>query len=75
MDTPQILWLVNSVLVVALGFFIKSWMNDIKEKIRELKIELSGKTDSKMCERLHREIEQYAHTHGELGSSGEVVKR
>lgn len=74
MDALQLLWVINSVLVLALGFFIKVWMNDLKDKVNDLKKELYGKMDTKTCDFLHKDIKKYAHTHGDLGSSGEVVK-
>jgi hypothetical protein len=71
LETPQLLWIVNSVLVVALGFFIKSWMNDIKDTIRELRIEMSGKVNTELFDRVTDRLEKYSHSH----SAGEVENR
>ena len=75
---------VTVVLIVTLGFFIKVWINGVKsaneriekkldEAITKIEKELKSKVDIFTCERVHRIIDRHAHSHGSLGTSGEVI--
>lgn len=65
--------LINGVLVSVLGFFIRVWINGINRSLEQLKKDVNSKVDIATCERTHRLIDRIAHTHGSLGSSGEVI--
>lgn len=67
MDTNQMLWAVNSLLIVLLGFFIKNWMTKLEEAIAK-------KTDKEMCQKVHDGIQKHLHFHSSAGSAGEVVQ-
>ena len=73
LGNDQILWLVNSALVVILGFFIRMWINSIKESLKEIKDELHEKVSKETCGLHHKELRRGAHTHGILGAAGEVI--
>jgi hypothetical protein len=70
MDTQQLMWAANSLLVVVLGFFIKMWIDDLKKSITKLQDE---KVDVKTCKLFHESIGKKVHSHGSLGQAGEVI--
>jgi len=45
-QVPQLLWGLNTVLLIVLGFMIKSWVNGITKK-------LSCKQDKSVCSERH----------------------
>ncbi len=68
MDNPQLLWGINSALIVALGFFIRVWINRLEKDIEK-------KVDVIMCAERHGDTVQkcsilFKHRHA---SSGEVI--
>ena len=75
MQDPQVLWGFSSLLIVVLGFFIKSWMNRIKEdfggvkdEIKSLIRKLDCKQDKTVCgeryPQIQRDLENfYKHKH------------
>lgn len=68
MDNPQLLWGINSALIVALGFFVRIWISRLEKDIEK-------KVDTIMCTTLHGvSVQQCAtlfrHRHA---SSGEVI--
>ena len=68
MDTTHLLWAVNSLLIILLGFFIKSWINSVEKR-------LALKLDTAICEERDghhcREIDKLEkHKHA---STGEVI--
>ena len=67
--------LINGTLVVILGFFIKMWINGLKSSIDKLERDLGKKVDITVCERAHSLVDRQAHTHGTLGSAGEVITK
>lgn len=67
MDTNQMLWAVNSLLIVLLGFFIRNWMTKLEKDIAK-------KTDAEMCKMVHIGIQKHLHFHSQSGQSGEVVQ-
>ena len=74
MDNYQLMWAANSLLIIILGFFIKSWMYGIKESINNINEKLEEKVDIKTCDGFHKEISKKSHTHGNLGTAGEVIQ-
>jgi len=74
MDNLQLLYAANSALVVILGFFIRMWMASIKESLNEIKDDLDEKVSKETCGMHHKELRRGAHTHGILGSAGEVIQ-
>ena len=68
MDNPQLLWGINSALIVALGFFIRIWISRLEKDIEK-------KVDLIMCTERHGDSTQkcatlFRHRHA---SSGEVI--
>jgi hypothetical protein len=63
------MWAVNAGAVGCAVFFIKLWMNGVKERQRDVREELEKKVDKASCETLHK----WAHKHGDEGTAGEVV--
>ena len=75
MQDPQVLWGFSSLLIVVLGFFIKSWMNRIKEdfggvkdEIKTLVKKLDCKQDKSICSERYPKIKDdldnfYRHKH------------
>jgi len=49
------------------------WINSIKESLAEIKDELNDKVSREMCGAHHKDLRRGAHTHGILGSAGEVI--
>jgi hypothetical protein len=64
---------VNAVLVIVLGFFIKVWINGIKEAIQKIEDELENKVDKALCDRAHFLVDRFSHTHGQHGAAGETI--
>ncbi len=82
MDNSQLMIIVNAGAIGCAIFFIKLWMNTLKEtqnKLREdndkLRDRLDLKVDVLSCDRMHRLVEKIAHTHGSTGSAGEMINR
>jgi hypothetical protein len=73
MDIQQMLWGLNSVLLILLGFFVRMWLAGIKEDIAELKSELKLKAEEETCRRTHEGVDKLLHRHALTGSAGEVV--
>ena len=73
MENWQLLWGVNSILLVVLGFFIKMWIIGIKEDIKIVKLELKDKADSETCKEIHNGVDRLLHRHATTGAAGEVV--
>jgi len=74
-DAWQIMWGINTLLLVIVGFLIRLWINGVKESISEIHESMENKTDKELCEFAHGEIEKYAHSHATSGSAGEVIPR
>ena len=77
MTNEQLMMLGNAGLVAVLGFFIKMWINDLKQANRDIWKKISEmdqeKMDAKTCEIHHAEIKKRLHVHGVLGQAGEVI--
>jgi hypothetical protein len=68
LDMTHLLWAVNSLLIVGVGFFIKSWIGSVESR-------LEAKLDKTICEERDghhcKEIEKLEkHKHA---STGEVI--
>jgi hypothetical protein len=73
MDGQQMLWGVNSLLLILLGFFIRMWITGIKDDIKDLREELKKKAEEETCLRTHAGVDKLLHRHALTGSAGEVV--
>jgi hypothetical protein len=67
-DGEKVLWILNSLLIIALGFFMKSWINSVEKRLEK-------KLDAALCdernERHCLEIDKMQkHKHA---STGEVI--
>jgi len=65
---PRLLWAVSSLLIVVLGFFIKSWMNRISEDFRAVLKKLDCKQDRSVCNERYPNLRKdsdnfYRHKH------------
>ena len=65
---PRLLWAVSSLLIVVLGFFIKSWMNRISEDFRMVLKKMDCKQDKSICQERYPTIRSdldnfYKHKH------------
>lgn len=80
MDTGQMLWGLNTILLGSLGFFIKNWMSEQTKQFDKMEARLDKKLDAitcverntdmkKECEKLRRH--RHAPVTGEKG--GEVI--
>jgi hypothetical protein len=74
-ETEKIMWGLNTILLGVLAFFVRMWIHDMKETMKDLKKDLDSKQDSTTCEHFHKEISRHLHTHGTLGAAGEVIPR
>ena len=75
MGPEKIMWGLNTLLLAVLAFFIRMWMLDIKDSLKDIRRDLEGKQDAGVCDMHHREISRSLHIHGTLGQAGEVINR
>jgi len=75
METTQMLWGVNSLLIVILGFVVKSWISSVTKKI-------GCKQDKVVCAERYPKIEKnidglFTHKHplndGERETGGVII--
>jgi hypothetical protein len=73
MDIQQMLWGLNSVLLILLGFFVRMWISGIRDDIASIKRDLREKAEEETCRRTHEAVDKLLHRHAMTGSSGEAV--
>jgi preprotein translocase subunit YajC len=71
MDVIQVLWGINTTLVLIILYFIKEQREDMKE----LKKEIEKRTLIVTCDKLHAALSKDLHVHASTGTAGEVVKK
>ena len=80
-DTPQMLWGLNSLLLLILAFMIRSWVNGISKKFDTLAGKLGCKQDKTVCAERYPGLKSdiatlYKHKHptdGEQGTTEGVI--
>ena len=71
MDITQILWGINTTLVMIILYFIK----EQREELKDLKKELEKRTLIVTCDKIHAALAKDLHVHGSEGAAGEVIRR
>ena len=74
LENGQLLWGLNSVLIVALGFFVRIWMVRLAADIAKIEAKIDIKVDATLCaermgsakEGYHSGYERNEREHGEL---------
>jgi len=80
-QTLQLLWAANTVLLVILGFFIRMWINGVKEKEYKNEKMLDNKIDKVTCLERHEDLKKdvsalFRHKHPlykDRDQTGEVI--
>ena len=49
MENGQLLWGLNSVLIIALGFFVRIWMVRLASDIAKIEAKIDIKVDATLC--------------------------
>ena len=77
LENGQLLWGLNSVLIVALGFFVRIWMIRLASDIAKIEAKIDIKVDATLCtERMGsiKEIDRCAYERNEK-EHGEMFER
>ncbi len=53
MDNAQLLWGINTVLLVILGFFVKIWIARLSADAAKMETKVEGKLDLLLCVERH----------------------
>ena len=73
MDERNVLWIINSWLLVILGFFIRSWHSSLKCELRAMVAALEKKVDYEDCKATQDRVNRSLHKHASKGEAGEVI--
>lgn len=76
MDLTKILLSVITFGGIILGFFIRMWMNGLRDQNVSLQLDLTKlKEETGLnCDKIHRGVNALLHTHALAGDCGEMVK-
>lgn len=84
-NTWQILWGINSLLLAIMVFLHNSLRAQLKKleeandkkasvkEVDEVKVELGKKASTDICVKIHRQVNASLHRHANSGQAGEVV--
>ena len=71
MTPEQYLWAVTTLLVTTVGILIWNWMGKVDKRIEKID---EDKISAKSYDIMIDDIKKKAHSHGNLGQAGEVIK-
>ena len=74
MNMEQIMWGLMMASLAILGFFVKIWITNLKDNIKDIRDELDEKIDKKIYEHDYMNLINTSHAHASSGNAGEVVR-